>query len=230
RHAVERETADPVRALVPRARMPGLVELVGRREARRPRADDRNPLTGAFLRTARLHPALGPASLDDRVLDVLDRDRRVGDAEHACAFARRGARAPGELREVVRPMQAIERFAPAAVVDEIVPLRDQVVDRTAVRRLAERHAAIHAARALDAKMLLARRREDLFEVADALFRVPVRHGLTRVFHETRMLAHWRLSVSCRARRRSWSRRLSRRLPLLRRGAFAPRARACSRSA
>ena len=48
----------------------------------------------------------------------------VVDAEHARAFARRRADAAGELREVVRLVQPLERFLPQAAVDEIVPLRE----------------------------------------------------------------------------------------------------------
>src|SRR5690606_36925686 len=116
--------------------MADLVELIGRREAGRAGAYDRDALAGPALRPRRLHPAFRPAAVDDRVLDVLDRDRRIGDAEHARAFARRGARAAGELGEVVRLVQPVERLAPAAVIDEVVPLRDQVVHRATVRGLA----------------------------------------------------------------------------------------------
>ena len=104
----------------------------------------------------RLDPAFGEAAVDDRVLDVLDRDRRVGDAEHAGALARRRAGAARELGEVVGLVQPIERVAPAALIDQVVPLGDQVVDRAAVVRLAKRHAAVHAARALVAQMVLGR--------------------------------------------------------------------------
>ena len=45
-------------------------------------------------------------------------------------------------------MQAVQRLAPATPVDEVVPLRDQVVDGAAVARLAEGDAAVHAAGAL----------------------------------------------------------------------------------
>ena len=57
----------------------------------------------------------------------------VVDAEHARAFARRRADAAGELREVVGLVQAIERFLPQAAINEIVPFRDEVVDRAAAR-------------------------------------------------------------------------------------------------
>jgi hypothetical protein len=102
----------------------------------------------------RSDPPFGEAAIDDRVLDVLDRDGRVRDAEHARAFARRGAGSARELGEVVRLVKALERVAPTSAVNEIVPFGNQVVDRAAVVRLTERHAAVHAARALIAQMLV----------------------------------------------------------------------------
>jgi hypothetical protein len=87
-----------------------------------------------------------PAGVDDLVLDRLDADRIVVDAQRAGGLARRRADAAGEFREVVGRMQVLERLAVVAVIDQVVPVRDDVVDRAAV--VAERDAAIHAARAL----------------------------------------------------------------------------------
>ena len=84
--------------------------------------------------------------VDDVLLDVLDRDRIVVDVEHARLLARRRADAAGELREVVRRVQALDRLAPAVAVHEVVPVGDDVPERAAL--VAERDAAIHAARAL----------------------------------------------------------------------------------
>ena len=82
--------------------------------------------------------------------------------DRARALARRGADPAGELGEVVGPVEADRRLAPLAAVDEVVPLRDQVVDRAARGHPADQHAgvavrdaAVHAARALVAR---ARRR------------------------------------------------------------------------
>jgi hypothetical protein len=76
-------------------------------------------------------------------------------AEHARAFARRGADAAGELGKIIRLVQAVERFAPEAAINQIVPFGNQIVDRAAAGHaadelagVAERNAAIHAARAL----------------------------------------------------------------------------------
>ena len=65
------------------------------------------------------------------------------EVQRAGGFARRRADAARELGEVVGRMQVARRLLPVAPVDEIVPVRDLVVHRTAV--VTERDAAIHAA-------------------------------------------------------------------------------------
>ena len=94
-------------------RVAGLVQLIGRGQARRARADDRDRLAGARRGRRRLDPAFLQRALDDRPLDRLDRDRVGVDAEHARAFARRRAEPAGELREVVGREQA-RRSPPAS--------------------------------------------------------------------------------------------------------------------
>ena len=163
-------------------------------------------------------PAFLEASVDDRHLDVLDRDRGIGDAEHARAFARRRAHASGELGEVVGLVQPIQRFAPVAAIHQIVPFRNQVVDRAAVGRLTERHAAIHAARPLRCQVLRVVSGVDLLEIEQPLRRVAVRLGLAREFLEPRGFAHICFLLMLR-QRTATARRLC-----------VPGERACSRSA
>jgi hypothetical protein len=71
-----------------------------------------------------------------------------------------GQTRPGELREVVRLVEAVQGFPPTAPVDEVVPLRDEVVDRAAAGHarhemagVAKGGAAVHAARALFGQVL-----------------------------------------------------------------------------
>ncbi len=85
---------------------PALVELRGGGEARRPGADDGDAAAGAKRRRLRRDPALGECAVDDRLLDLLDRDGVVVDVEHAGRLAWRRADAPGELGEVVGRVQA----------------------------------------------------------------------------------------------------------------------------
>src|SRR5437660_177446 len=112
------------------------------REPRGPGADDGHLLAGAKGRRARGDPALVEGPLDDRKLDRLDRDRVVVDLEHARALARRGAQPARPLGEVVRRVQAVDRLAPVVLVHEVVPVGDDVAERTTL--VAERDAAVHA--------------------------------------------------------------------------------------
>jgi hypothetical protein len=196
RDAVHQQAARPVLALEYRHRVTGAIQLLRRGEPRGAGTDDGNLLAGAHRGRLGQHPALVPAAIDDLVLDVLDGDRRVVHAEHARAFAGRRADTAGELGEVVRHVQALECLAPQPAVDEVVPLRDHVVDRAArghaadqLARVAERHAAIHAARALVAQPLLLEVRMELLPVADALERGAVDRQLPQVLDESRWLSH-----------------------------------------
>ena len=87
--------------------MAGPVELGGGAESGRAGADDGDFLAGALVWHIGLHPAFFPAFVDDADFDVLDRHRRLVNAEHAGAFARSGADAAGEFREVVRLVQTV---------------------------------------------------------------------------------------------------------------------------
>ena len=83
----------------------GARELLRGGQARRSRADHRDALAGANLRRFRPIQPCSQRMIDDGLLDDLDGDRRLVDAQHARRFARRGADAAGELREVVGGVQ-----------------------------------------------------------------------------------------------------------------------------
>src|SRR6185437_6653318 len=159
-------------------------------------ADHRYSLAGAHAGWLGRDPALLPALVDDGVLQALDRHRRGVDPEHAGALARRRAHFAREIREVVGLVQALERLPPEAAVDEVVPLRDQVVDRTArghardeLARVAERHAAVHAARGLIAQALLVHVMVKLLPVTHPLHGRAVHGELAQILDETSRLAH-----------------------------------------
>ena len=97
-------------------------------------------------------PAFLEALVDDGALDALDGDRRLVDAEDARALAGSGTDAAGELREVVGLVQPFEGLFPQSAINQVVPLRNEVVDRTAGGHafeqragVAEGDAAVHAA-------------------------------------------------------------------------------------
>src|SRR5262249_57103614 len=101
-------------------------------EAGRPRADYGHRLARAHGGRRRGDPALVEGVLDDPHLDLLDGDGIVVDAEDAGALAGRGAEASGELGEVVGGVKPVDRLAPPVAVDEVVPVRNQVAEGTAL--------------------------------------------------------------------------------------------------
>src|SRR6185436_13579814 len=111
--------------------------------------------------------------------------------EHACRLAGRRAQPPGELGEVVRAVQLLDRLGPPVTVDEVVPVGDQVAERAAV--MAERHAALHAARALRLELDERERLDELAVVADALPRVALRRVVAVVLEEAAQLPHYAAS-------------------------------------
>ena len=144
----------------------------------------------------RLEPAIVPGAVDDGAFDGLDGDRIVVDVERAGGFARRRADAAGEFREIVGRVQVARGFFPVALIDQIVEIRNLVVDRAA--RRARRHragavaignAAIHAARGLVAGVLLAQGNDEFAIVLHALGDRRVFAVVPLDFQKTCNLAH-----------------------------------------
>src|SRR4029079_15149431 len=108
-NAVAQETADAIGALVDDDVVTRARELLRGREPGRPGSDHRDAPTGVDRRWQRHDPALLEGAVDDLHLDLLDRDRRLADAEHARGLARRRAESPGELGEVVGRVQPLDR-------------------------------------------------------------------------------------------------------------------------
>ena len=125
----------------------------------------------------------------DRLLDRLDGDRNVLEVQRAGFLAGRRADAAGEFREIVGRVQVADRVVPVAIVDEVVPVRDLVVDRAAGRAMAERHAAIHAARGLFLDLLVRHRQREFAEMPDAVGRRLVLVHLPVDLEKTCYLAH-----------------------------------------
>src|SRR5690606_7967260 len=70
---------------------------------------------------------------------------------------------------VVGRVERLERELPVAAIDQVVPVRDDVVDRAAA--LAERDAAVHAARPLLRRLVVGQVQDELAVVPHARLRV-----------------------------------------------------------
>ena len=145
RDAIHEKPANPVCPLIHSNRMASLIELVRGCKAGGATADNRDTSSCTNSRWCNRYPALFKSPVNNCVLDVLDRDRRFMDAENTGAFTRRRTGSACELRKIVGLVQTLQRIFPAPLIDHVVPFRDQIINRTARRRLAERDTAIHAA-------------------------------------------------------------------------------------
>src|SRR6202521_4178080 len=152
----------------------GARELLRAGHAGRARADDRDLLAGFGARDLRLDPAVLPGAVDDGAFDGFDGDGIVVDVERAGGLAGRRADAAGEFGKIVGRVQVVRGFFPVALVDQIVEIRNLVVDRAAggARRhragaVAIGNAAIHAARRLVAGILLAQGNDEFAIALDA---------------------------------------------------------------
>src|SRR5581483_5625134 len=186
-NAVTQEPADAIGLLEHHDIVTRTRELLCAGESRRARAHHRDALAGLLFRRLRRDPAFLPCLVGDVVLDRLDADRVVVDVERARGFAGGRADAARDLGEVVGGMQHVDRGAHGAAIHEIVPVRNDVVDRAAA--LAERDAAIHAARALLRRIGVGQAQDELAVMTNALG-----HRLRRLvhaleLHETRDLPH-----------------------------------------
>ena len=137
-------------------------ELLRRCKPCRTRTNDGDRLSGQALWRMWFHPVVRERLVDDRNLDLLDGYRRLADTQHAGALARCRAEPASELREIVGRMQPFDRLTAFATVHQVVPLRDQVSERTAL--VAKRYAAIHAAAGLAAHRCGVPQLIDLFPV------------------------------------------------------------------
>src|SRR5262249_31202254 len=143
RDAVAQQAADAVIALEDGDGVTRAGQLLRRGEAGRARADDGDGLARQPAGRLRLDPAAAERLVGDGDLDLLDRDRRLVDAEDARALAWSRAQSAGELGEVVRRVQALARRTALTAPGQVVPLRDEVAQRASL--VAERDAAVHAA-------------------------------------------------------------------------------------
>ena len=109
------------------------------------------------------------------------------DAQHAGRLARRRAQPPGELGEVVGGV--LDRVAPPVLAHQVVPLGDQIAQRTAV--VAERNPAVHAARGLLLQHVVGEVLVDLFPVAQTQRDRPALRGLAiGVLEKAAWISHW----------------------------------------
>ena len=194
--------------------MSAAVELIGGGKSRGTRADDGDLFACSLFGRLRCCPALLIGCFDDIIFIGADGDRITVSAAGARLFTQSRTHARGELGEAVGHFQTVVRLLPRSETDEVVPLGDQVIQRTARHHaadrqacLTERYAAVHTPLALMLTLRFTDRGVELVIVFDTFF-----HGrrgviLSCIFHKSVGISHTALllisSGSADRRLRSW---------------------------
>ena len=138
RDAIHEQAAGPIIALIDMHLMSHAVQC--------PRcgqsawaATDHSRLLAAAHRGRWLHPAFFEGLFDDRQLILPDCDRIAVHAADACLFAKRRADAAGKFRKRIGRQQPRKRIFVIAMIQLIVPFRDEVVQRAAAHHAAQHH-------------------------------------------------------------------------------------------
>ena len=195
--AVHQQAAHAVCTLEHSHGVAALVQVFGHRKAGGAAAHHSYALAGAGGRRCGVQPALGVSRLNDGVLVLAHGHAAAGHiAAGAGGLAQGGAHPAGELREAVGGHQAVHGQLPLAVVDQVVPLRDEVVQRAAGGHAADHHAgltegntAVHAACCLGLLLLTGEPDVKFVEVLHALQRRHIRAGFARIIDKSCCLTH-----------------------------------------
>ena len=135
--------------------------------------------------------AVFPGLINDGNLNVLNRYRGAVKPFDTRRLAWSGAQSTGELWKVVGGLQTAEGLAPFVSPNEVVPVRDEITQRTA--GMAEGHTTVHAPARLvcnDGQQSVTRSAwVDLFPVLDALFDWTTLRLLSSHIHKAVQISH-----------------------------------------
>ncbi len=195
--AVDQQPTGPVVTVVDGDLIAAAAQMVGGAEARRARADDPHRLGQLLWGLQRRDPALLPGLVGQVLLDRADGDGAVaGLFDHAVAFAEAVLRtdAAADLRHGAGGLGEVVGFPDAALGGHPQPVGDVVVERA--MRLAERHAALRAARGLFGGLGVDEVGVDLVEVLGAGLHVALGGRAALDLHEfEHALGHWPAALS-----------------------------------
>src|SRR5262249_3626819 len=129
-NSVHQQTTYSIRLLKHRDQMARPVKLVCTRKSSRTRSNNRDSLARPRQRRLSNDPTFLESPIDNGALDTLNRNRIVIYSQHTRSFARRRTHSASELRKVVRLMKQFQRTTPIACVNQVIPIRNEIVQRT----------------------------------------------------------------------------------------------------
>ena len=144
-----------------------------------------------------VQPALGVSRLNNGVLVLAHGHAAAGHiAAGAGRFTQGRAHPAGELRKTVGGHQPVHGQLPLAMINKVVPLRDEVIQRAAGGHAADHHAgltegntAVHAACCLRLLLLAGEPDVKFVKVFNAFQRRNIRAGFARIVDKSSCLTH-----------------------------------------
>ena len=109
------------------------------------------------------------------------------DTKNATCLARCRTNPPGEFRKIIGFMKPFDGLFPLIAINKIIPIWNDVTDRTAL--LAKRNTAIHAAGALRLQRLFRHFIVKFFPILDAFGRFLFIKILAFIFQKSCYVAH-----------------------------------------
>ena len=132
--------------------MTGFIELIRRSKSSRTRTNNCHFLTGSGRRWIRLYPSFLKSFVNDGAFNAFDCHGRLNNTQYARALTRCRTNSSSEFWEVVGLVQAVQSIFPFALIYQVIPLRNKVIDWTTAghitqghTRVAIRSATIHTA-------------------------------------------------------------------------------------
>ena len=156
RNTIHQKSAHTVIALVNRYQMSSVIQLIGNCQTGRTGTDDCHLFTGAYFWRICFCISFFVCIFNDSVLIITNSNRIIMQSTGTCCLAKRRADTGCEFREVIGLVQTFIGLLPGSHIDQIIPFRHQIVQRTTAGHahqchtgLAEGNAACHAARSLN---------------------------------------------------------------------------------
>ena len=186
--AITQQSTNSVAFLEDGNSMSGAGQLLGAGKACRAGTYNRHCTSSLLFGYLRGDPPFLEPAINNGTFDRFDGHRIVVDIKRASRFTWRGTNAAGEFGEIVGGMQHGQRVLPVIFVNQVVPVGDDVVYRTAF--MAIRNAAIHAARSLIAQFPFGERKREFTIVLQTFFRREVIPFTPFDFEEAGFFAHY----------------------------------------
>ena len=160
-----------------RYQMPTLIELVCNSKSARTAADYRYLFTGSHFGRMRQSITLFICIFYDGILIFLSCHRISVKSARTCIFAKCRADTGGKFREVICLFQSVICLLPVSGIYQIVPFRNEVVQRASARHtaqihpcLTERYTAFHTSCTLQLLLFFRKVRMEFIKMFDSLFR------------------------------------------------------------